>query len=117
MAGPNPRGLGGNLKDAHMIEKFGKIVAEELYPQSSASGESGLDVLWDVIPDNEKALCQRIAGAILRELREPTPDMLKAADGAANAVIKAMKSGSPDAQVPDDVMKQAFVAMIDAAAR
>lgn len=100
-----------------MIEKLGKIVAEELYPQSSASGESGLDVLWDVIPDNEKALCQRIAGAILRELREPTPDMLKAADGATNAVIKAMKSGAPDAQVPDDVMKQAFVAMIDAAAR
>jgi hypothetical protein len=100
-----------------MIEKLGKVVAEEFYPQSSASGKSGLDILWDVIPDNEKALCQRIAGAVLRELREPTPDMLKAADGAASAVINAMKSGAPDARIPDDVIKHAFVAMIDAAAR
>ena len=107
-------GAADGKDESHVMETLGKAVASELYPQSSTSGKTSIDTLWEVIPETDRMLCQRIAAAVLRELREPTAAMLSAADRTTSAVIDDMKGEFPQMQPPRDLMKLVFAEMIEA---
>lgn len=94
--------------------RFAKAVAQQLYPAASTPQHNNVDMLWSVITDEEKQRCQNIADAVLDELLEPTPAMLKAADDKVRAVVAKLASPSEE-DIPEDVLSGALKAMISAA--
>lgn len=98
-----------------MMDKLGRAVASQLYRSRTENQSSDLDFLWEVIADHERVTCYRIAGAVLDALREPTQNMMSAADAAIGDVIQELEPDTAVMRQPDSSVRRMFAAMIKAA--
>lgn len=96
-----------------MKQQLGMAVANALYPEAPEAEQNNANALWQVIPDKEKALCLRIAQAVLAEIRTPSQSMLAAAESDVGSLLDRMNSGDANNIGSVDIVATAFTAMID----
>ena len=96
-----------------MKHQLGMAVANVLYPEAPEPDQNNADALWRVIPDKEKALCLKIAQAVLQEIRKPSKSMLATAEQDITAMLDRMNNGDATDTASVDVVATAFTAMID----
>lgn len=100
-------------KGNRMKQQLGMAVANVLYPAAPGLDQNNADALWSVIADDEKALCLKIAQAVLSEIRKPSPQMLTAAETDVDELLRAINSHDASDTTSVDIISTAFTAMID----
>lgn len=95
--------------------RFAKAVAKALYPPSPDPEHDNIDMLWSVISDKERALCNKIASAVLLELREPTANMREAGDEELRWAIANLQDRKESDDAPEFLLDSIFRKMVDTA--